>query len=234
MAEPSIPPAPLPHPVVEYRLDAPLAYEPIRREMRTFTENRGADEPDRILFLAHRPVFTQGTNGRAEHVLAPGDIPVVQSDRGGQITYHGPGQLMAYVMLDLRRLGLGVRGLVGALENAMIATLAGYGIAAHTRRGAPGVYVDLEATPTIAKIGSIGLRIRHGCSYHGLALNVATDLTPFERIEPCGFHGLTMTRTADLGGAGDLKTVADDLLPQLCAELGLPTPEKRTADSQRL
>lgn len=217
----------LPDPVVERRLDVPQPYEPVWREMRAFTETRGGNEPDRLLFLAHRPVFTQGTNGRTEHVLAPGEIPVVQSDRGGQVTYHGPGQLMAYTMVDLRRLGLGVRGLVTALENAMIATLAGYGIAARARRDAPGVYVDLEAavqpaSPTIAKIGSIGLRIRDGRGYHGLALNVAMDLTPFDRIDPCGFRGLAVTQIADLGGPRELSTVAGDLLPHLCTELGLP------------
>lgn len=213
--------ATIPAPVVERRLDVPQAYEPVWREMRAFTDARGPAEPDRLLFLAHEPVFTQGTNGRAEHVLAPGDIPVVQTDRGGQVTYHGPGQLMAYVMTDIRRLGLGVRGLVTALENAVIATLDGYGIAARARADAPGVYVDTDGGGS-AKIGSIGLRIRRGCSYHGLALNVAMDLEPFARIDPCGFHGLAMTQVADLGGPRELDTVASDLLPQLYAELGLP------------
>ncbi|MES1944862.1 lipoate-protein ligase B [Salinisphaera sp. PC39] len=213
----------IPAPRVERRLDAPQPYEPVWREMRAFTDGRGADDPDRFLFLAHRPVFTQGTNGRAEHVLAAGDIPVVQSDRGGQVTYHGPGQLMAYVMTDIRRLGLGVRGLVTALEDAVIATLAGYGITARARRDAPGVYVDRPQGDT-AKIGSIGLRIRRGCSYHGLALNVAMDLEPFARIDPCGFRGLAMTQVSELGGPGDLSTVADDLLPHLCARLGTPPP----------
>lgn len=211
----------IPAPKVERRFGEPLPYTPIWREMRAFTEKRGENDPDWLLFLVHEPVFTQGTNGRAEHLLAPGDIPVVQSDRGGQVTYHGPGQLMAYVMADIQRLGLGVRGLVTALENAMIATLSGYGIDARARRDAPGVYVDASGGKG-AKIGSIGLRIRRGRSYHGLSLNVNTDLSPFDRIDPCGFKGQPMTRTADLGGPDDPATVADDLLPHLHAELGLP------------
>jgi lipoyl(octanoyl) transferase len=200
--------------------------------MQAFTDTRGDGEPDRLLFLTHRPVFTQGSNGRAEHLLAPGDIPVVQSDRGGQVTYHGPGQLMAYVMVDLQRLKLGVRGLVTALENAIIATLAGYGIAARARRDAPGVYVGFD-NGAVAKIGSIGLRIRRGCSYHGLALNVAMNLEPFSRIDPCGLRGQAITQVADRGGPDDPATVADDLLPHLRAELGLPEPRKQTADSRR-
>lgn len=214
-------PVSAPPPEVERRLGAPVEYEPVWREMRDFSAGRDATTPDRILFLAHRPVFTQGTNGRAEHLLAPGDIPVVQTDRGGQVTYHGPGQLMAYVMADLRRLGLGVRGLVTALETAVVTTLAGYGIAARARRDAPGVYVDLPGGGE-AKIGSIGLRIRRGCSYHGLALNVDMDLSPFQRIDPCGFRGLTMTSVAERGGPRELGRVADNLLPALCRELGLP------------
>lgn len=204
-----------PRPAVAWRLGAPLAYEPVWREMRTFTESRTPDTPDAFWLLEHEPVFTQGTNGRAEHVLMPGDIPVVASDRGGQVTYHGPGQLMVYTMVDLRRLGRGVRSLVTALEQAMMDVLLGYGITAYARADAPGVYVDS------AKIGSIGLRIRHGASYHGLALNVSTDLEPFGRIDPCGFKGLPMTRIADLGGPADPATVAADLLPPLCRRLGL-------------
>lgn len=221
-----------PDPVVRCRLEAPLPYEPVWREMRAHTDAARAGDPDEIWLLSHRPVFTLGTNSRAEHLLAPGDIPVVQSDRGGQVTYHGPGQLMAYVLADIQRLGLGVRGLVSALENTMIATLAGYGIAARARRDAPGVYVDVPGGGN-AKIGSIGLRIRKGRSYHGLALNVNVDLSPFDRIDPCGFKGQPMTRIADLGGPDDPATVAEDLLPHLCAELGLPGPKKQTAESQR-
>jgi lipoyl(octanoyl) transferase len=183
--------------------------------MQRFTAARGSGAADQLWLLSHEPVFTQGRNGRPEHVLAAGDIEIVPIDRGGQITYHGPGQIMAYVMVDLRRLGIGIRGLVTALENAVIATLADYGIAAHGLRKAPGVYVGA------AKIGSIGLRVSRSASYHGLALNVAMDLEPFARIDPCGYPGLTMTQVVDLGGPSDLDRVADDLATQLCWQLGL-------------
>lgn len=197
----------------------PEPYRPIWRAMQDFAATRDAQTPDALWLLNHEPVFTQGKNGRAEHVLAPGDIPVVAIDRGGQITYHGPGQIMAYVMIDLKRLGIGIRSLVSALENAMIATLAGYRIDAYARPDAPGVYVDG------AKIGSIGLRVRRGTSYHGLALNVDMNLEPFQRIDPCGFHGLTMTQVGDLGGPRDLDTVADHLSDHLCRILKIePAP----------
>ncbi|HET7314256.1 lipoyl(octanoyl) transferase LipB [Salinisphaera sp.] len=204
----------------------PLPYRPVWQAMQRFTAERGPEDADALWLLNHEPVFTQGRNGRAEHVLAPGDIEVVPIDRGGQVTYHGPGQLMAYVMLDLKRLGIGIRSLVTGLENAMIATLAGYDIDAYGRRDAPGVYVG------DAKIGSIGLRVSRSNSYHGLALNVDMDLEPFRRIDPCGYQGLAMTQIAALGGPGDLDRVADDLGGHLCAVLGL-TPEDspaRTAD----
>lgn len=191
----------------------PLAYRPVWHQMQAYTDARGPETPDALWLLNHAPVFTQGKNGRAEHVLAPGDIEVVPIDRGGQVTYHGPGQLMAYLMLDLRRHGIGIRSLVSALEDAVIATLAGYGIAARAEPDAPGVYVDG------AKICSVGLRVRRGASYHGLALNVNMDLEPFSRIDPCGYHGLTMTQIANLGGPGDLDRVADDLATQLCIAL---------------
>ena len=193
----------------------PLAYRPVWHRMQAYTDERGPGTPDALWLLNHAPVFTQGKNGRPEHVLAPGDIEVVPIDRGGQVTYHGPGQIMAYLMLDLRRHGIGIRSLVSALENAVIATLAGYGIAARAEPDAPGVYVDG------AKICSVGLRVRRGASYHGLALNVNMDLEPFSRIDPCGYHGLTMTQIADLGGPGDLDRVADDLGAQLCIALGI-------------
>lgn len=183
--------------------------------MREFTDTRGPDTPDRLWFLSHTPVFTQGKNGGAEHVLFPGDIEVVPIDRGGQVTYHGPGQIMAYTLLDLRRLGLGIRSLVTALEQAMIATLDEYAIHAHARRDAPGVYVDN------AKIGSIGLRVRRGCSYHGLALNVDMNLEPFSRINPCGYQGLSMTQIRDLGGPANLDRVADDLGRHLRTQLAI-------------
>jgi len=192
-------------------------YEPVFRQMREFTLARDDATPDELWFCEHEPVFTQGQAGKAEHVLAPGAIPVVQSDRGGQVTYHGPGQLMGYVLVDLPRLGYGIRSLVTRLEQATVDLLAGYGIAAAARRDAPGVYVEGR------KICSLGLRVRKGRSYHGLALNVAMDLEPFARINPCGFKGLAMTQIADLGGPGDLATVARDLEPQLVRHLGLTT-----------
>jgi lipoyl(octanoyl) transferase len=180
-------------------------YEPTWRRMQDFTDTRAPETPDEIWFLEHPPVFTLGLNGRREHLLAPGDIPVVQVDRGGQVTYHGPGQLVVYPLLDLARAGLGVRQLVCALELAVIRCVAGYGIEARGDRAAPGVYVGDR------KLASIGLRIRRNCSYHGLALNVAMDLEPFGRINPCGFSGLQLTQLAELGVTHGLDRVADDL-----------------------
>lgn len=167
-------------------------YEPTWRAMQRFTDERGPGTPDEIWFLEHPPVFTLGLNGRREHVLAPGDIPVVHVDRGGQVTYHGPGQLVVYPLIDLRRRGLGIRELVVRLENSVIELCAQFGVEAMGRRDAPGVYVQGR------KLASIGLRVRRGCSYHGLALNVANDLEPFTRINPCGFEGLQTVRLADL------------------------------------
>jgi lipoyl(octanoyl) transferase len=188
-------------------------YEPTWRRMQAFTESRTGDQPDELWFLEHPPVFTLGLNGRREHLLAPGDIPVVQVDRGGQVTYHGPGQLVVYPLLDLGRAGLGVRELVCALERAVVRCAAGYGITAAGDRAAPGVYVDGR------KLASIGLRIRRNCSYHGLALNVAMDLEPFRRINPCGFQGLEVVDLAALGASRSLEEVADDLEAALRAEL---------------
>ncbi|MBX3702845.1 MAG: lipoyl(octanoyl) transferase LipB [Steroidobacteraceae bacterium] len=190
-------------------------YEPAWRAMQAFTDARGPATPDEIWFLEHDRVFTQGLNGRAEHLLAPGDIPVVGIDRGGQVTYHGPGQLVVYPLVDLRRRGIGVRELVVALENAVIALAAAHGIEAAGRRDAPGVYVRGR------KLASIGLRIRRGCSYHGLALNVDMDLEPFSRINPCGMAGLAMTQLRELGAALDVRAAADALAPRLCGALGL-------------
>ena len=190
-------------------------YEPICQRMREFTLARTEQTRDELWFLEHEPVFTQGQAGKAEHVLAAGDIPVVQSDRGGQVTYHGPGQLMGYVMVDLQRLGYGIRSLVTRLEQAMVDCLAGYGIEAAGRPDQPGVYVGSR------KIASLGLRVRKGCTYHGLALNVAMDLEPFARINPCGFRGLAMTQVSELGGPQDLETVLRDLEPHLARRLGL-------------
>ena len=190
-------------------------YAPTWRAMQAYTDARGDTSPDELWFLEHAPVFTQGLNGKAEHLLAPGDIPVVAIDRGGQVTYHGPGQLVVYALLDLRRRGIGVRDLVSALENAVIALAADAGIAARGGRDRPGVYVGER------KLASLGLRIRRGCSYHGLALNVDMDLEPFARINPCGMQGLAMTQLAEFGATGGLREVAGRLAPRLALALGL-------------
>jgi lipoyl(octanoyl) transferase len=187
-------------------------------EMRKFTDRRDAETPDELWLTEHQPVFTQGLNGRAEHLLAPGDIPVVQTDRGGQVTYHGPGQLVVYCLLDILRLGLGVKGLVGRIEQSVIDLLAGYDIEATTRRAAPGVYVGE------AKIAALGLRIRKGCCYHGLSLNVDGDLEPFSRINPCGFKDLAVTRLSDLGVSDDLQTVGESLAIMLTEGLSEKKP----------
>lgn len=194
-------------------------YEPTWRKMQRFTDARGAGTPDEIWFLEHPPVFTLGMNAGAEHVLAPGDIPLIHIDRGGQVTYHGPGQLVVYPLLDLDRLGLTVRELVCALEQAIIDTAASWGIEAYGRRDAPGVYVAGR------KLASLGLRIRRNCCYHGLAFNVDMDLEPFGRINPCGFRGLEVTRLADLGVAATVAEVAACLRPRLLTALGLPDAE---------
>ena len=190
-------------------------YEAVFADMRAFTDARSKETPDELWLTEHEPVFTQGQAGKAEHLLMPGDIPVVQSDRGGQVTYHGPGQIVGYLLFDLRRLGLSVRGLVSGIENSMIETLARYDIEAAARPDAPGVYVNGE------KIGSLGLRVRRGCSYHGLALNVNMDLEPFSRINPCGLTDTAVTQIADLGGPADLDRVRADLLDSLSAVYGI-------------
>jgi lipoyl(octanoyl) transferase len=190
-----------------------VEYEPTWRAMEKFTLERGPQTPDEIWFLEHPPVFTLGLAGKLEHVLAPGDIPVVHIDRGGQVTYHGPGQLVVYLLIDLRRQKLGVRELVESLENSVIDTLEGYGIEARSRRDAPGVYVDAR------KVCSIGIRVRRGCSYHGIAFNVDMDLSPFQRINPCGYAGLEMTQVSALGGPKSVRQVAADLTPALLEHL---------------
>ncbi|MBD9416925.1 lipoyl(octanoyl) transferase LipB [Pseudomonas sp. PDM16] len=169
-----------------------VEYLPTLEAMRSFTAERDEQTADEIWLLQHPRVFTQGQAGKPEHLLAPGDIPVVQVERGGQVTYHGPGQLVAYLMLNLRRQKLGVRELVTAMENALVDVLAGYGIAAAPKADAPGVYVAGD------KIASLGLRVRNGCSFHGLALNVDMDMSPFQRINPCGYAGLKMVQLKDL------------------------------------
>jgi len=191
-----------------------VPYEPTWRAMQRFTDTRESSTPDEIWCVEHPPVFTLGLNASREHLLNPGDIPVVQIDRGGQVTYHGPGQLVIYPLIDLRRHELGVRQLVVALENSVIACAAELGIAASGSREAPGVYV------AGAKLASIGLRIRRGASYHGLALNVSLDLRPFERINVCGHRGLEVTRLADLCAVADVGAVIDRLLPHLLRQLG--------------
>ena len=182
-------------------------------EMQTFTAQRGDATADEIWFVEHPPVFTLGMRASRGHVLAPGDIPVVQIDRGGQVTYHGPGQLVVYVLLDLRRLKLTPRKLVQALESAVIDTVADYGVAAAARRDAPGVYVDGR------KLAAVGLRVKRHCSYHGLAFNVAMDLAPFLGINPCGYEGLEVTDLRTLCGVADLDRVRADLTPRLLARL---------------
>lgn len=197
-------------------------YQPVWQDMRAFTDARDAGTPDEIWLLEHDPVFTQGQAGKAEHLLFPGDIPVVQTDRGGQVTYHGPGQLVAYPLFDLKRLGIGPREMVTRLENSIIAWLASYGITSAAKADAPGVYVDE------AKIGSIGLRIRQGCSYHGISINLNMDLAPFSKINPCGYANLKMQRVADLtelAADWNVQTAATEFLSVLCAEFDFAVPE---------
>lgn len=190
-----------------------VEYEPTWRAMQRFTDERGPDTPDEIWLLEHPPVFTLGMNASRDHLLAPGDIPVVQIDRGGQVTYHGPGQLVVYPLVDLRRAGLGVRDIVTALERSVIDYAAELGINAESRRGAPGVYVDGR------KLASIGIRVRRGASYHGMALNVSADLEPFRRINPCGYPGLEMTQLADLSPVASVRVAAEALKPHLLRQL---------------
>ncbi|MGH8464123.1 MAG: lipoyl(octanoyl) transferase LipB [Pseudomonas sp.] len=190
-----------------------LPYEPVLEAMRRFTDQRGPQTGDEIWLVEHPAVFTQGQAGKAEHLLVPGDIPVVQTDRGGQVTYHGPGQLVAYLLLDVRRLGFGVRDLVSRIEHCLIELLASYNVEAAAKADAPGVYVDG------AKIASLGLRIRKGCSFHGLALNVDMDLAPFRRINPCGYAGLAMTQLRDQAGSIELSEVRARLRGQLVKHL---------------
>jgi lipoyl(octanoyl) transferase len=188
-------------------------YTPVWREMQHFTDRRSAGVADELWLLEHRPVFTLGMNAKREHLLACGNIPVIAVDRGGQVTYHGPGQMVAYIMADLRKSGLGIRQLVEALENSVIDWLATQNVSAQASREAPGVYVDG------AKIAALGLRIRRGCSYHGLAFNVDMDLEPFSRINPCGYQGQTVTQLSDLGVALSVDEVCEGWLPYLASQL---------------
>ena len=189
-------------------------YLPTWRAMREFTDQRGEETLSELWVVEHPPVFTQGQAGKAEHLLGTGDLPVVQTDRGGQATYHGPGQLVIYLLISLREAGLGIRRLVTTMEHAIIGLLEQHGIDGQARADAPGVYVDNR------KIASLGLRVRRGCTYHGLALNVSNDLEPFQRINPCGHAGLEVTSTRLLGIADDQAALATELVKLLCEGLG--------------
>lgn len=206
-------------------------YQTTWQAMRHFTEQRGPQTPDQLWVLEHPPVFTQGQAGRPAHLLSPGAIPVVRVDRGGQVTYHGPGQLVVYLLLDLRRRRLAVRTLVEMLEQAVIDLLATTGVHGRRKAGAPGVYVDGK------KLSALGLRVRRGCCYHGLSLNVDMDLAPFQRINPCGYPGLEVTQLVDLGLAWSVEETAERLLDRLGASIGPLTDASQhdlTADVQRV
>ncbi|NDV91628.1 lipoyl(octanoyl) transferase LipB [Alteromonas sp. 345S023] len=194
-------------------------YEPVWQAMQAFTDNRDASTQDEIWLVEHHPVFTQGQAGKAEHILMPGDIPVVQVDRGGQVTYHGPGQQVIYLLLNIKRRKLGVRHLVTAMEEAVVNFLAKFDITAYPKPDAPGVYVDEK------KVCSLGLRIRNGCSFHGLALNVNMDLSPFQRINPCGYSGMEMIDTASLNGPDSLKDAGQALTNLLLDALSITDKE---------
>jgi len=208
-------PVPSAPPVLLRHLPGLTAYEPCIAAMREFTSSRRPETPDELWLLQHPPVYTLGLNTNPSHLLSAGTIPVVQTDRGGQVTYHGPGQLVAYLLLDLQRAGLGIRQVVCALEDAVITLVAAQGITASARREAPGVYV------AGAKLASVGLRVRRGCTYHGLALNVAMDLAPFAGINPCGYPGLAVTSLELLGVSVDLEQAGTDFAAILLSKLGL-------------
>ena len=197
------------------RLPGLSPYEPVWRAMQAFTDARTPQTQDELWVIEHAPVFTLGQAGKWEHVLNPGSIPVVPVDRGGQVTYHGPGQIVAYPLIDLRRAGIGVRDYVQRIEQAVIDTLAEWNITAARRNGAPGVYV------AGAKIAALGIRVRRGCTFHGLAFNIAMDLEPFHRINPCGFQGLQVTQVLDLGGPSRLADVESVLVAELARQFGL-------------
>lgn len=197
-------------------------YEATWQAMHEFTDQRGSETTDEVWLVEHNPVFTQGQAGKAEHLLNTGDIPVVQSDRGGQVTYHGPGQQIAYILIDLRRIKLGVRDLVTHIENTVINTLSRFGVESNARPDAPGVYVNDK------KICSLGLRIRRGCSFHGLALNINMDLAPFLRINPCGYQGMEMTQLASINGPSELAEVQPVLIEELVKLLDYQSVEWKT------
>lgn len=199
-------------------------YLPVWRAMQGFTDDRGADTPDELWLVEHDPVFTLGQAGKPEHVLMPGDIPVLNVDRGGQVTYHGPGQIVVYPLLDLKRIKVGVRDYVCKIEQSIIDTLDHWNIHAERRDGAPGVYVNG------AKVAALGIRVRRGCTFHGLAFNIAMDLEPFHRINPCGYAGLQVTSMLDLGGPSSLEAVKPVLLQALAAQFGLQLQAARAPD----
>jgi lipoyl(octanoyl) transferase len=204
------------------------AYEPVWRAMQAFTDARDASTPDQLWLVEHDPVFTQGQAGKPEHLLDAGNIPVIKVDRGGQVTYHGPGQLVAYPLLDLRRLGIGVRELVERIEQAVIDTLATWQIVGERKQGAPGIYV------AGAKIMALGLRVRRGCSFHGLALNVHTEPAPWTRINPCGYAGMAVTSVLDCGGPSRLDDIAAVLVPSLAQQFALLPRESDSVDPARI
>jgi lipoyl(octanoyl) transferase len=210
----------VPRPLIVRRLGR-RDYQPTWQAMRDFTDTRDASTASELWIVEHPPVFTQGQAGKAEHVLMAGDIPVVQTDRGGQVTYHGPGQLVIYLLISLREAGIGIRGLVTIMETSIIGLLAARDITAVARADAPGVYVNDR------KIASLGLRVRRGCTYHGLALNVSNDLSPFQRINPCGYAGLEVTSTQQLGITDPADRLGDELVTLLCTALGY---QAQTAD----
>jgi lipoyl(octanoyl) transferase len=190
-----------------------VEYEPTWRAMQQFTESREQGSTSEAWIVEHPPVFTQGQAGKPEHLLAVSEIPVVQSDRGGQVTYHGPGQVVIYLLLNLRGTGMGIRGLVTAIEDSIIAMLAEHNIDAESRRDAPGVYVDE------AKIAALGLRVKRGFTYHGVSFNLDMDLSPFQQINPCGYHGLAVTQGAELGLSLSFNQAAKTILKQLCSRI---------------
>ena len=196
------------------------AYEPVWRAMQRFTDKRDQDTVDELWLVEHEPVFTLGQAGKPEHVLAPGDIPVLHVDRGGQVTYHGPGQIVLYPLLDLRRIGIGVREYVCRIEQAIIDTLDEWNIGGQRREGAPGVYV------AGAKVAALGIRVRRGCTFHGLAFNIGMDLEPFHRINPCGYQGLQVTSMRDLGGPSSMDAVKPVLLDHIARQFGLALEEE--------
>jgi len=201
-------------------------YTTVWQAMQQFTDQRNEQTLDQLWLLEHQPVFTQGQAGKEEHLLLPGDIPVVRVDRGGQVTYHGPGQLVVYVLLNLKRRNLGVRALVTLLEQVLIELLAAYGITAYAKADAPGVYVNE------AKIASLGLRVRKGCTFHGLALNVDMDLSPFLRINPCGYAGMQMIQTKDIAGPQLVDEAKQALQSQFVAQLAVSQTEHKTGLSE--